>query len=391
MDPYYTIFKDIMEHTDNKDDFIANGLSGRNKQALRRLTLAEMSLVGSFIILLGFVCNYASVILIPLTFATLLSLLLTPVIHFLSWLHIPKRIGAAMIVASIVGIFAGGIIVLSSPAEEWLAQSPQILQKMEKKLKKIKKPLEQVQKAAEKVSGMTQVEHNPRQLVVKTKSEKLIDTIFTATPEVLIFLVLSMALLYFLLFSSKTLVEFLINGIYWLAHQDDTTNMGHRIQREISRYLLTITIINGSLGLVVTLVFTLIGMPNPILWGTMAALLNFLPYIGALCSAVIITLVSFVTFDTLPHIILPPVVFLLITTLEGQFITPQILGDRFSMNPLLIFLSIVFWGWLWGYIGALLAFPLLVSVKVICQSIDVLQPFADFLHETGNKEAVDSR
>ena len=380
-----------MKQSGDKDNFTSIGSSEREQRAPRRLSLGEISLIGIFIILLSFACKYASVILVPLTFATLLSLLLTPVVRFLSRLHVPKRIGAAIVVASIVGIFSSGVIGLYDPATEWLTRSPQILQKTEFKLRKIKEPLEKIKKAAEKVSGITEVDHNPRQVVVKTKSQKLFDAVFTATPEVLTFLVLSMVLLYFLLFSSKTLVEFLINSIFRLAHQRNTVNMGHLIQKEISRYLLTITIINICLGIIVTLAFAVIEMPNPLLWGTMAALMNFIPYIGALCSAVIVTIISFVTFDTLPHIFLAPAVFLLITGLEGQIITPQILGNRFAMNPLVVFLSIIFWGWLWGIVGALLAFPLLVSAKVICQSVDVLQPFADFLDETEEHETINSR
>ena len=376
-----------MEPPDNKNDFSFNS-SEMEHQRIRRLTLGEISLIGIFIILLLAVCKYASVILIPLTFATLLSLLLTPVIHFLARLHIPKRIGAAFVVATIVTIFAGGIAFLSDPAKEWLDESPQILRKIEIKLRKIKEPIEQMQEAAENVSDITAVKKNPPQIVVEPKSQKLIDSIFNATPEVLTFLFLSIVLLYFLLFSSKTLVESLVNTIFWLARQNNTVNMGHLIQKEISSYLLTITTINSCLGIIVMLAFFLIDMPNPVLWGTMAALMNFIPYIGAICSAVIIGLVSFVTFDTLPRIFLAPVIFLIITSLEGQIITPQILGNRFSMNPLLVFLCIIFWGWLWGIVGALLAFPLLVSTKVICQSVDVLRPFADFLDETNEQDGM---
>jgi predicted PurR-regulated permease PerM len=318
----------------------------------------------------------------PLTFAILLSLLFTPVVHFLSRLHIPKRIGAAIVVASIVSVIAGGVIFLSEPAEEWLDKSPQILQDIDQKMQKIKEPLEKMQRAAEKMDGLAEMDSSRQQIIVKSKSKKLFDTIFAATPEVLTFLILSIVLLYFLLYSGKTLVDYLIRTIFWLANQHDTVNMGHLIQKEISRYLLTITVINICLGVIVAVAFAIIGLPNPLLWGTMAGLLNFAPYIGAICSAIIITLISFVTFDTLPQIFLAPAVFLIITSLEGQFITPQILGDRFSMNPLLVFLSIIIWGWIWGYIGALLAFPLLVSTKIICQSVDVLRPIADFLEET---------
>ncbi|GAB6193906.1 AI-2E family transporter [Desulfocastanea catecholica] len=332
--------------------------------------------------MLLFVLKYAAVILMPLTFAILLSLLFTPVVHFLSKLHIAKRIGAAIVVASIVSVIAGGVIFLSEPAEEWLDKSPQILHNIEQKMQKFKKPLEKVQRAAERMDDLAQMDNNRQQIIVKSNSEKLFDTIFSATPQVLTFVVLSIVLLYFLLYSGKTLVEYLIRTIFWLVNQRDTVNMGHLIQREISRYLLTIAVINACLGAIVAVAFAIIGLPNPLLWGTMTALLNFAPYIGAIFTAIVITLISFVTFDTLPQIFLAPAVFLTITSLEGQIITPQILGDRFSMNPLVVFLSIIVWGWIWGYVGALLAFPLLVSAKIICQSVDILRPVADFLEET---------
>lgn len=360
----------------------SNGSSKRENRQEARLSIGETVLIGIFILLLLFVLRYAAVILMPLTFSILLSLLFTPIVHFLSKLHIPKRIGAAIVVASIVSVIAGGVIFLSEPAEEWLDKSPQILHNIEQKMQKIKKPLEKVQKAAERMDDLAQMDKDRQQIIVKPKSEKLFDTIFSATPQVLTFFVLSIVLLYFLLYSGKTLVEYLIRAIFWLANQRDTVNMGHLIQKEISRYLLTIAVINACLGMIVAVAFALIGLPNPILWGTMAALLNFAPYIGAVFSAIIITLISLVTFDTLPQIFLAPAVFLTITSLEGQFITPQILGDRFSMNPLLVFLSIIIWGWIWGYVGALLAFPLLVSAKIICQSVNILRPVADFLEET---------
>lgn len=358
------------------------GIADREHQREKKLSAGESVLVGIFVILLLAVLKYAAAIFIPLTFAILLSLLFAPVVQFLSKLRIPRRIGAALVVVTIVSVFAAGIMALAEPAEGWLDKSPQVLREIEEKLQKVKEPLKQIQEAAEKAEVLTELDQNAMKIEVKPDAKKLINSLFSATPEVLAFFVLSIVLLYFMLYSGKTLVEYLIRAIFWLAHQRDTVDMGHLIHQEISRYLLTITIINICLGMTVTLAFMIIGLPNPLLWGTMVALFNFAPYIGAICSAIIITIVSLVTFDTLFTILLPPTVFVTLTTLEGQFVTPQILGDRFSMNPLLVFLTIVFWGWLWGYVGALLAFPLLVSAKIVCQSVDVLKPFADFLEDT---------
>jgi predicted PurR-regulated permease PerM len=254
-----------MDRTDNHQSSSSNGSSKRENREKDRLSVGETVLIGIFILLLLFVLKYAAVILMPLTFAILLSLLFTPVVHFLSRLHIPKRIGAAIIVASIVSVIAGAIIFLSEPAEDWLDKSPQILQKIEQKLQKIKKPLEKMERAAEKMDGLAEMDNNRQQIIVKSKSKKLFDTIFSATPEILTFLLLSIVLLYFLLYSGKTLVEYLIRAIFWLANQHDTVDMGHLIQKEISRYLLTITVINTCLGIIVTIAFILIGLPNPVL------------------------------------------------------------------------------------------------------------------------------
>ena len=373
------------ERTDRNYHVADGSTSGRESQRVPGLSIGESSLIGIFILLLLFVLKYAAAILVPLTLAILLSLLFNPVVRFLSVLHIPKSVGAAIVVAALISGLVGCVVFLAEPFQEWLDKSPQLIQKIEIKIKKIKKPIQQVQKAAEKVEKLTEMTEESGQLVVKPDTQKLFATLFSATPGFLAFLVLSTVLFYFLLFKGEPLAKYLINALFWLAHQRASVDMGHFIQQEISRYLLTITLINALLGGVVAVALAIIGLPNVVLWGTMVALLNFAPYVGAIISTIIITLISFVTFETFPYIIVAPVVFLLLTILEGQVVTPQILGSRFSMNPLVIFLSIILWSWLWGYVGALIAFPLLVSAKIICQSVDALKPFVNFLEDTGEE------
>ena len=371
------------ESSDSDIPVDVSRVSAHQDHSVSRLSAGESALIGIFVLLFLFVLKYAAVILVPITLAILLSLLFTPIVHFLSVRHIPKPVGAALVVTALITCFVGSIAFLAEPFEEWLDKSPQLLQKIESRIKKIKEPIQQVQEAAEKVEKLTNMSDNPDQLAVKSGAKNLFETIFSATPGFLAFIVLSTVLLYFLLFKGKPLAKYVIKLVFWLAHQRADVDVGHSIQQEISRYLLTITVINTLLGVIVTIVLALIGLPNAMLWGTMVALLNFAPYVGAVISLTVITMISFVTFDSLPYIFVAPAAFLLITTLEGQFVTPQVLGSRFSMNPLVIFLSIILWSWLWGYVGALIAFPLLVSVKILCQSVDVLKPFADFLDDSG--------
>jgi predicted PurR-regulated permease PerM len=127
-------------------------------------------------------------------------------------------------------------------------------------------------------------------------------------------------------------------------------------------------LINTALGVVTTGLMMGLGMPNPGLWGVMAGFLNFIPYLGAAVSLMIIALVSALTFDSLLQIALPPMAFLTVTTIEGNFLTPMIVGRRLTLNPIAVFLTILFWGWLWGIPGALMAVPILAVFKILCDA-----------------------
>jgi predicted PurR-regulated permease PerM len=151
------------------------------------------------------------------------------------------------------------------------------------------------------------------------------------------------------------------------------------VEREISRYLLTVALINAGLGVAIALGLWALGMPNPMLWGATAALLNFLPYIGALMNMVLVGIIALISFDSLAYAMLAPAFVLLCNIVEGQFITPMIVGRRLEINSVAIFIAIAFWSWMWGFVGALLAVPLLVIVKVFCDHFDGLANFGNFL------------
>jgi predicted PurR-regulated permease PerM len=192
-------------------------------------------------------------------------------------------------------------------------------------------------------------------------------------------IVVTIILLYFLLASGNLFLQKLVRVLPRFQDKRTAVTIVHQVEKDISLYLLTVTMINAGLGVAVGTAMYGLGMPNPVLWGVMAGCFNFIPYLGAITSAVVLTLVASVTFDQLAHIIVVPVVFAALTSLEGMIITPTVLGKRLSLNPVAIFIWLLLWGWLWGIPGTLLAVPLLAVIKIMCDNIAPLAPVGEFL------------
>ena len=186
-------------------------------------------------------------------------------------------------------------------------------------------------------------------------------------------------LLYFLLASGDLFLRKLVRVLPRLSDKKRAIEIARQTEGHISTYLSTVTLINIALGLIVGVAMHLVGMPNAILWGVMAGLLNFIPYLGALATAGILAIVSVLTFDSLGRALVAPLLYLAINTVEGYLVTPMLLGRRLTLNPVVIFLGIILWGWLWGIPGALLAVPILATFKIFCDQIEPLAPIGEFL------------
>jgi predicted PurR-regulated permease PerM len=186
-------------------------------------------------------------------------------------------------------------------------------------------------------------------------------------------------LLYFLLVSGDLFLRKLVRVTPTLAGKRKAVEVAHRVQGDLARYLATITAINVGLGVAGGLAMALLGMPNPALWGAMAALFNFVPYVGAVVGTGIVGVVAALTFGDGPRWLAAPLVYFALTGLEGYLVTPMILGQRLRLNPVAILLGLLFWGWLWGIAGAFLAVPLLVALKILSENLPRLEPVNEFL------------
>lgn len=308
-------------------------------------------------------------------------MLLLPVVDGLQKrLRVPRSLGALLVLTVLAGTVGWGVRALAAPAAEWIDRAPRSLSRIEAKLRPLKEPVERVTEATAGIAALTRVDDEDapaRQ--VEVEPEPLIERFFARTREVVVGGVMMVVLLYFLLVSGDLFLRKLVRVLPTLDDKRRAVEIARRVQADLSRYLGTITAINLVLGLAVWLAMSLLGMPNPMLWGAMAALFNYIPYVGALAGVAILGVVSILTFDSGLAWVAPPLAYYALTAAEGYFLTPLVLGRRMRLNAVVILLGLLFWGWLWGIAGAFLAVPLLAALKIFCDYLETLEPLGEFL------------
>lgn len=343
------------------------------------VNIQSIALMGLFIYSSFLVIYFVKAILLPVIAALILSLLLAPIMRGLDNIGIPAPLAAGGILLLVVMGFAVGLVQLSTPASLWLDRAPEALDQVERKFQTVKESVLEMGKAAQALEKMTNLPATRTPTEVEVKTDTLGGLIVDWTTEFMIALVSTMILLYFFLASGDLFLEKLVKVLPGFTEKRRAVEIVREIQSNISGYLLTVTGINTGLAVVVSLAMYLWDMPNPLLWGAMAGTLNFIPYVGSLIGLGAITLAAAFTFDQLSIVAMVSGTYFLLTATEGNFITPHILGHKMALNPVVILVSVLFWGWLWGAVGALLAVPLVASFKIICDEITYLNPISEFL------------
>jgi predicted PurR-regulated permease PerM len=348
-------------------------------QALRdRVEVRSIAITGLFVLALLYTLYFARSFLLPIVLAVLLDFLLSPVIRTLKRARIPEPLGAALVVLGLLGVVGIGGYSLTDPARAWIAKAPASLAKVETRLRDLRKPVEQVTKTAEQVEAATEVEKGgPQEVVVR--GPRLSERLFGTTQSLLAGALETVILLYFLLAVGDLFLQKLIKVLPLLRDKKKAVAIARETEASISTYLFTVALVNIVLGMVVTLVMVVVGMPNPLLWGALAAVAEFIPYIGASVVLGTLTLAGLVTFPTLGHALLVPAAYLAVNLIQSQFVSPMVLGRRLTLNPVAILVGLVFWWWLWGVGGAFIAVPLLATFKIFCDHIESLAPIGEFL------------
>jgi predicted PurR-regulated permease PerM len=340
--------------------------------------LVRTAIIGIFVILLVGSLHFARDLLVPVAMAFIFAVLLSPIVRVLGKIGVSAGISATIIVAGLVMLIGVGGYSLSGPVAGWIDNAPRIGREIQGKLAVLRDSMGFVTQVNQQVSDLAGKD-DPKVQQVAVKEPGLLNRAALGVPAIVAKVGLTLVLLLFLLAAGDLFREKLVKVLPTLSDKKRAVHISRDIEREVSRYLLTITVINAGCGAAIGAGMFMLDMPNPFLWGVLAFFLTFIPYLGALIGSALVFAVALVSFPTLGYALLAPGIYLVVAIIEGQFVTPMVVGSRLEMNPVAILLSVAFWGWLWGVVGVLIAVPLLVMIKVFSDHVEGLEAIGEFL------------
>ena len=319
----------------------------------------------------------AAEIVLPLVLAVVLKLLLQPAMRLLERWHVPRILAALLLILAVFGTIVGLGAALAGPASTWAAKLPEGIPRLQERLSFLQAPINTLQRFLQQVEDYGQPAGAPA--AVSEGGSTLMTKLFTGTRNFASGFFTTILFLLFLLVSGDTFLRRLVEIMPSFSNKRQAVDISQQIESDISAYLVTITLMSAAVGIATAMVMWLTGVGDPILWGAVAFLLNFVPILGPILGVVIFLLAGLLTNDTLWQALLPAGLYLGIHLIEGETITPMLLAKRFTLNPVLVIISLVFWFWMWGAPGAILSVPMLAITKIICDRIRPLAAFGHFL------------
>jgi predicted PurR-regulated permease PerM len=358
----------------------------------------ELALYGLLGLAVLYTLYFAKTLLMPIVVAMLFSLLLSPLVTALKRMYIPRSVSAFVLLACIGGPIALLGVKLAEPAQKWMKRIPELGMELTEELDSFTEALAPKQPAPAPAPepeedrgfsffglfGDREEEAPPEPEAKETDtqgavSERLLQggvevviSVLGATPIVLVQLLTLVILVLFQLIFGQRLFRAAIDIFPRVRDKRQASVIVGRVQQELSRYILAVSLINTGLGVVTAAVLWLLHMEDALLWGALVGLLNFAPYIGPLVSLCILSIAGAVQFGLDLAALVPAAAYFCINLVEAQFVTPLVLGHHMRLNPLVLVLWLIVWGWLWGAAGVLLAVPLLVCLKLAAQQLNIL-------------------
>lgn len=345
-----------------------------------RLALAEASAIVLAVLATLYSLHFASSFLIPIAFALLLDFLLSPLVRVLNRARIPTPAGAALVTIGLVCAIGVTTYTLAGPAQKFLEEAPAGIAKARSELNRILVPIERVGEKAVTVgqqSGVTDSTAKPAEVVVVGPS--FASRVAGVTQRALAGFTQVMLLLFFLLAGGDLFLEKTIRLLPQLADKKKAVRIARDIESAISVYLIANLGINLVEGIMVSGALWALGMSNPLLWGVLTVVMEFIPYIGPILMLVILTIAAMGVFDNLGQILLVPGAFFVANFIQGNIVTTMVLGRRLALNSVALFVGLAFWFWIWGVPGAFIGVPLMAVLKICCDHVEALAPVGEFL------------
>jgi predicted PurR-regulated permease PerM len=324
-------------------------------------TAAQAATIGIFIILLIAGLEFARPILLPAVSAFVVTMMMGPLSARAVRAGIPSIVTAVVLWLLVIAVFYGVIVLLSAPVVDWIGKAPDISRLIQEKLRLLDRPLAALQDIRNAILPPDNNNKGGFGFDLMSIVQPAVSVVTPAIGEVFIFF----GTLFFMLVGRAQLRRVVVVFFDDREARLRTLKIMNDIEHNLTGYMSMVAMINISVGIVACVIAFAVGLPNPIAWGVLGFILNFIPYIGALLMEAGLFFVGLVTFPSLTHVLVAPLIYAAFATIEGHFITPSLIGRRLTLNPLTVFLSLVFWTWLWGPVGAFLAVPLLIMGLVV--------------------------
>lgn len=329
----------------------------------------------------GLLLYFAHAVFVPIALAVLFALLLSSPVEALYQRAVPRAVSATLILLILVAVFAGAVVVLRNPAQKWFAAAPHTVSVIQRKLSPVTRFVQRIEVVSDRAGNLTGTPPGNAAAPVAPppaaapEGQGVLVATRTALVEAMTVIILTL----FLLSAGPPVIARMTAAFADNTHAAQILLVYRAIRGEVTRYYATIALINVGLGIATFAAMWALGMPNPVLWGAMAGVLNFIPYVGSSATFLILCVVAFVSFDDIARVLLVPGSYLALATVEGQVVQPLVVGRRLELNPIIVFLALWFGGWFWGIPGIILAIPSLVALKVAAEYHPHGRPLVEFL------------
>ena len=344
----------------------------------RESHIARSALVTLAVLAVIAALYFAHALLMPVVLALVFAILLSPAVEALRRFGMPGILASALVMLLLAGTIASIVNATMEPAREWIERAPRVLSDVDRKVRPLRRfvvKIDEVAAQAGRVTGAQARAQEPAPATAPLPSQGLL----WKTPALVVPVIGVFFLTFFLLSSGPALLVRLANSRRRTSSARKLLTVAEQVRRQLARYLGTIAMINVGLGAATAALAWAFDLPTPLLWGVMAGLFNFIPYAGSAATLVVLTIVAILTHESLGPALGVAAAYLGLATLEGQVVQPLALGRRLSLSPLIVFLGLWLWGWLWGVAGMFLATPILIAVKAIGCELRSWAPAVEFL------------